>query len=503
MNRMKLAQVFKFLHRPSVVKLSRSAVTKILASRALVMNFIVQGKTIYGINTGFGRLSTVKIPQEELADLQVNLLRSHACGVGRPIPSKIVALMMFLKIHNLAAGYSGCSLEVIKKLAELLNKRIYPVIPSRGSVGASGDLAPLAHLSLPLIGEGEVEYQGQTVAASELVKQGIYQPVVLGPKDGLSLINGTQYSTALLIYALAQVKNLFLLAELAAAMSIEAVLATDTPFTDKIQRVRYQKGQRIVARHLRNFLKNSQIVKSHINCSKVQDPYSFRCVPQVMGAVYDTIQFVAEITENEINAVTDNPLVFSADNQIISGGNFHAEPIALAADYLAIALTELGNISERRIATLSDPALSSLPPFLVDNSGVNSGFMMAHVTAAALCAENRTLSHPAAVENIPTSANQEDHVSMAPNAGLKLLQIVENLNLIVWIEFLTAAQGIDYRQNLLSGEGTRIAYLKIRSLVEHLTQDRQLHLDLRKADEFFNDLDFINQIREIANQENH
>ncbi len=500
MNRMKLKQVFEFLQRPSVVKLSRSAVMRILASRALVMDFIAQGKTVYGINTGFGRLSTVKIPEEELAALQVNLLRSHACGVGQPIPSSIVAPMMFLKIHNLAAGYSGCSLEVIEKLVELLNKQIYPVIPSRGSVGASGDLAPLAHLSLPLIGEGEVEYQGQTVAASKLVKDGIYQPVVLGPKDGLSLINGTQYSTALLIYALAQSKDLFLLAELAAAMSTEAVLATDKPFNDAIQKVRCQKGQQIVARHLRNFLRSSQIIKSHINCSKIQDPYSFRCVPQVMGAVFDTIQFVEEIAENEINAVTDNPLVFSADNQIISGGNFHAEPIALTADYLAIALTELSNIGERRIATLADPTLSSLPAFLVDNSGVNSGFMMAHVTAAALCAENRTLSHPASTQNIPTSANQEDHVSMAPNAGLKLLQIIENFSQIVWIEFLAAAQGIDYRQNLLSGEGTRIAYQKIRSLVEHLSKDRQLFLDLRKATEFFNDLNFITQIREIANQ---
>jgi len=500
MKRMKLAQVFEFLQRPSVVKLSRSAVTRILASRAVVLDFIARGKTVYGINTGFGRLSTVKIPKAELAALQVNLLRSHACGVGQPIPSEIVALMLFLKIHNLAAGYSGCSLEIIEKLVKLLNKRIYPVVPARGSVGASGDLAPLAHLSLPLIGEGEVVYQGQTVPADRLVKDGIYQPVVLGPKDGLSLINGTQYSTALLIYALAQSKTLFLLAELAAAMSTEAVLATDKPFSAAIQKVRCQKGQQIVARHLRNFLKNSQIVKSHRNCSKVQDPYSFRCVPQVMGAVYDTIQFVEGVVENEINAVTDNPLVLSADNQIISGGNFHAEPIALAADYLAIALTELGNISERRIATLADPTLSSLPAFLVDNSGVNSGFMMVHVTAAALCAENRTLSHPASTQNIPTSANQEDHVSMAPNAGLKLLQIIENFCQIVWIEFLAAAQGIDYRQNLLSGAGTRRAYQKIRSLVEHLSKDRQLFLDLRKATEFFDDLNFINQIREIANQ---
>ncbi|MCD6441755.1 MAG: histidine ammonia-lyase [Candidatus Marinimicrobia bacterium] len=491
---------YKFLQTREPVLLSKISIEKIIAARNTVMDYIHRDETIYGINTGFGKLSTIKIAAKELADLQVNLLRSHACGVGEPISTDIVALMMYLKIQNLSKGHSGCSLEVIEKLAELLNKQIYPVIPRRGSVGASGDLAPLAHMCLPLIGEGEVQYRGEVVPAEKLVKQGVYSTVTLGPKDGLSLINGTQYSTALILYALAQLRDIFVLAELAAAMSVEAVLATDIPFSEHIQRIRKQNGQNIVAGHLRNFLRNSAIIRSHVNCQKVQDPYSFRCTPQVLGAVYDTMKFVENIVNNEIQAVTDNPLVFPETGKILSGGNFHAEPIALAADYLAIAVTELANLSERRIATLLDSGMSGLPAFLTDHSGVNSGFMIAHVTAAALCAENRTLSNPASVETIPTSANQEDHVSMAPNAGLKLLQIIENTRHIIWIEFLSAAQGIDYRNNFTCGDGTRKGYEKVRSLVPHLDKDRIFYKDLEKSQSFYNDRGFIRKVHTIANE---
>jgi len=341
-------------------------------------------------------------------------------------------------------------------------------------------------------------YKNKQCQSEDLVKQGIYEPIKLGPKDGLSLINGTQYSTSLLTSALIQAKDLVLLSELAASMSIEAVLSTDVPFRREIQELRRQKGQKVVAKHIRNFLKNSKIVESHKNCEKVQDPYSFRCVPQVLGAVRDSINFVQEIVENEFNAVTDNPLVFSDSGEILSGGNFHAEPLALASDQLSIALTELGNISERRIANLTDQSVSGLPAFLVESSGINSGFMIAHVAAASLASENRTLSNPASVGNIPTSANQEDHVSMAPAAGLKLLQIVENVKVIIWIEMLAAAQGMDFRRPLKGGIGSELCYKKVRSLVKYLDKDRIMYVDLRQYKKLLSDYTFIREINDIA-----
>jgi histidine ammonia-lyase len=434
-----------------------------------------------------------------LSTLQVNLLRSHACGVDDPIDPEIVRIMLYLKIRNLARGYSGCDLKVVEKLVELYNKNLLPVVPRRGSVGASGDLAPLAHLSLPLIGEGEFFYQNKRYPAAELVKKGLYQPIELGPKDGLSLINGTQYSTALLLSAYKKATDLILMSELAAAMSIEAFLATDTPFHPEIQTVRGQIGQQVVARHLRNMVRNSTIIRSHRHCPKVQDPYSFRCLPQVLGAVRDTLDYVRRVLDAEVDAVTDNPLVLVSENAVLSGGNFHAEPLALAADYLTIALTEVGNIAERRIAELIDPVMSNLPAFLSTNSGLNSGFMIAHCTAAALTAENRTLSMPASVETTPTSANQEDHVSMAPNAGLKLLKVIDNLQKIVWIEFLVAAQGMDLRKPLKGGRGTHLGWQKIRTMVTFLEDDRVMYPDLAKAEQFFDDQGFILKIANLAN----
>ena len=489
-----------FLKNKPAQVLSDDQKDRITKSRNLIKKIIEEDKTVYGINTGFGKLSQVKVSRDKLEKLQRNLLRSHACGIGEPIDSDVARIMMYLKINNLTEGKSGCSLEVVEKLMDLLNKGVIPVIPRKGSVGASGDLAPLAHMALPLIGEGEAFYKGDRSKSQKLVSNGIYKPVKLGPKDGLSLINGTQYSTAICIYSLIKIEKIMLLAKLAAAMSIAADMATDVPFYSEINEARNQKGQIKVARQILNLLEDSEIIASHKDCEKVQDPYSYRCIPQVYGMVQDTIDFVTNIVKREMNAVTDNPLVFPEKNKIYSGGNFHAEPLAMSADYLAIALTDLGNMIERRIANLMDSNMSHLPPFLIKDSGVNSGFMIAHVTAAALTAENRTLANPASVETITTSANQEDHVSMAPNAGLKLLSIIDNLENIIAIELLVAAQGIDLRADLKRGRGTEIGYRKVRELVPQLKDDRVMYKDFAKIKALFADDKFINQINNITNK---
>lgn len=495
-----ILEIKQFLENQNSVTLTREQENRIKKARQLVKKAIDEDRTIYGINTGFGKLSQVKVSRDKLEKLQLNLLRSHACGVGNPVKKDIVRIMMYLKIDNLSEGNSGCSLAVVEKLIELLNKDIIPVVPQKGSVGASGDLAPLAHMSLPLIGEGDVYYQKEKMKAADLVDQGIYDPVKLGPKDGLSLINGTQFSTAMLIYAMMETENIMILAQLAAAMSIEADMATDVPFYNSIHQARGQKGQIKIAYQILNLLEDSEIIASHKDCDKVQDPYSYRCIPQVYGTVQDTIDFVNQIVEREMKAVTDNPLVFPEQDAVFSGGNFHAEPIAMSSDYLAIALTDLGNMIERRIANLMDSNMSHLPPFLIEASGVNSGFMIAHVTAAALTAENRTMANPASVETITTSANQEDHVSMAPNAGMKLLNIIENIEHIISIELLVAAQGIDLRGNLGRGRGTEVGYQKVREAVPKLEDDRIMYRDFEKIKQLFNEDNFIEEIKRIIHK---
>ena len=438
---------------------------------------LASGQVVYGINTGFGLLANTRIKPEELELLQKSIVLSHAAGTGELMDDSTVRLMMTLKINALARGFSGIRLDVIKMLIALVNAQVYPCVPKKGSVGASGDLAPLAHMSMPLIGEGHVRYQGEVISGAAGLKIAGLEPVNLAPKEGLALLNGTQASTALALEGLFHTENLFHAAITAGAMSVEAAVGSRVPFDARIHEARGQKGQINVASAFRELLEEtSEIGDSHLECDKVQDPYSLRCQPQVMGACWDQMQHASGILVTEANGVTDNPLVFNED--IISGGNFHAEPVAFAADNLALVIAEIGALSERRTALLIDTNLSKLPPFLVENGGVNSGFMLAQVTAAALASENKTLAHPASVDSLPTSANQEDHVSMATFAARRLMDMAENSRGIVAVELLAAAQGIDFRRPLKSSDKLETAYSIVRSKVAFYDHDRYFSPDI-------------------------
>lgn len=465
------------------VALAPAAYKNIDLSQRHIQNIIDDGQTVYSINTGFGALAKVRIAPEDFETLQRNLILSHATGVGRFLDDDIVRLILLLKINALAQGYSGVRREVIDFLIELYNREIYPCIPEKGSVGASGDLAPLAHLSLPLIGAGQVRVGGILKdARAEMKKQGL-KPLQLAPKEGLALINGTQVSTALALRGLFRAEDCFAGAVVAGALTVDAAKGSTTPFDPDIQRVRRQKGQIDVAKIYVNLLKGSAIRKSHDNEDdpKVQDPYCIRCMPQVMGACLDHIRFAADVFLNEANAVTDNPLIFLETGEVKSGGNFHAEPIAMAADSLALAVAEIGNMSERRIAMLIDSRMSGLPPFLVQDAGVNSGFMIAHVTAAALASENKLLAHPACVDSIPTSANQEDHVSMATHGARRLNDMATNTANIVGIELLAAAQGIDFHLPLQTSKPLQDVMHILRAQVSHYSEDHYFAPDIRIA----------------------
>jgi histidine ammonia-lyase len=433
---------------------------------------------VYGINTGFGMLAQTRIPDGRLAELQRNLLLSHCTGTGAPLADEVVRLILVLKIASLAQGNSGISMSTIDALAALLEHEVFPVVPAKGSVGASGDLAPLAHLSVVLLGIGQVRHRGRILSAPEGLAVAGLRPRDIGPKEGLALINGTQASTALALAGLFAAENIFASALVAGAMSTDALKGSDAPFDARIHALRPHPGQVAVASAIRDLLRGSAIRESHRHCERVQDPYSFRCQPQVMGAILDTLQHCGRVLLTEANAVTDNPLVFADDDVALSGGNFHAEPVAFAADFLAIAMTELANLSERRIAILLDPKMSGLPPFLVADSGVNSGLMIAQVTAAALASENKTLAHPASVDTIPTSANQEDHVSMATFAARRLGDIAENCAGVVAIELLSAAQGIDFLRPLRSSAALEAAHSAVRQRVAFLERDRYLADDI-------------------------
>lgn len=464
------------------LELSEQAVADIENSAAMVDQVLQEGQVVYGINTGFGLLANTRIPPERLTDLQRRIVLSHSVGTGELLSDDVVRLVLLLKINSLSRGFSGVRLKVIEALTALVNHRVYPCVPSKGSVGASGDLAPLAHLVLPLLGEGEVRVNGEILPAQQGLQKAGLKPFELAPKEGLALLNGTQVSTALALAGLFKIERVFHSAVTVGAMSVEAAMGSRAPFDVRIHEVRGQHGQQQVAAAFRDILEQSSaIARHHQDCEKVQDPYSLRCQPQVMGAIYDQLKHAAVILEREANGVTDNPLVFSRDQDILSGGNFHAEPVAMVADMIAIAASEIGAMSERRGALLIDEHLSNLPAFLVNDGGVNSGFMMAQVTAAALASENKSLAHPASVDSIPTSANQEDHVSMATFAARRLSDIADNIADIVAIEWLEAAQGLDFRKPLAASPKVEAAYQCLRAKVTYYEQDRYFAPDIRSA----------------------
>ncbi|MFZ9035595.1 MAG: histidine ammonia-lyase [Francisellaceae bacterium] len=476
-----LHDIEQLLYSDRKLKLDSSDLKRVSASCNKVKEISHGKKSVYGINTGFGMLAQTKIDQMDLKSLQRKIVLSHAAGVGRPLDPIIVKLVMLLKINSLAQGYSGISPETLTLLISLYNHKIYPIIPEKGSVGASGDLAPLAHMSLALIGEGEVCFQGRRIKAHDALLQCQLAPVELIEKEGLALLNGTQVSTAIAIIALFNTMKCFATASIAGAMSIEATKGSIKPFHPEIARLKRLKGQIIFSRVMTKLLNDSEIMRSHTQCQKVQDPYSLRCQPQVMGAAWQLIASSAENLINEANAVSDNPLILADDDEIISGGNFHAEIVAMSADMLAIAASEIGAISERRIALLVDKTMSGLPAFLVNDAGVNSGFMLAQVTASALASENKTLAHPASIDSLPTSANQEDHVSMATFAARKALTISDNIASIIAIETLAACQGIDFHKPLKPATALLSYYNQLRSQVAFYDEDRYFAEDIEQA----------------------
>ena len=454
------------------VRLSDDALTAIDTAAASVDRIVDGGKTVYGINTGFGLLAQTRIPADRLADLQRNLILSHSCGLGDKLPRHVTRLMIVLKLIGLGRGHSGVRRDVIDALMALLDADAMPLIPAQGSVGASGDLAPLAHMVAALMGEGRIDLGGTALpAAAALAKMG-RAPLELAPKEGLALINGTQASTAIALDALFLGQRVFDAALHAGALSVDALKGSCAPFDARIHEARGQPGQIAVAAILRDLLDDSQIATSHHDCDRVQDPYSFRCQPQVMGASLDLLTNAARTLEIEANAVTDNPILFPDSDEVISGGNFHAQPVAFAADIIAMALCEVGSISERRTSVLVDPNMSRLPAFLTDDGGVNSGLMIPQVTAAALVSENKSLAFPASVDSIPTSAGQEDHVSMAPIAARKAVTIARNCAGVIAVELIAAAQGVDYHAPVKTSSALQKLHAQVRALSPHLETDR-------------------------------
>jgi histidine ammonia-lyase len=460
-------------------RLDDASLQRVAEAAASVDRIVAGGETVYGVNTGFGLLANTRIPDDRLADLQTNLILSHSAGLGDPLPRHVTRLMIVLKLLGLGRGYSGVRPLVIDALQALLDKDAMPVIPSQGSVGASGDLAPLAHLISALMGYGQIDVAGNVMPTAAALKKLGMEPLQLGPKEGLALINGTQASTAIALDALFAGERVFSAAIAAGALSVDALKGSAKPFDPRISKLRGQPGQIRVAATIHDLLEGSEILASHATgCPKVQDPYSFRCQPQVMGAVLDLLNNAARTLTIEAGAVTDNPIVFPDEDTAISGGNFHAEPVAFAADTIAMALCEVGSLSERRVAVLIDPKMSGLPPFLTEDSGVNSGLMIPQVTAAALVSENKTLAFPASVDSIPTSAGQEDHVSMAPIAARKACQIARNAAGVIAVELIAAAQGVDYHAPLKTSRKLQAVHAAVREISPRMEGDRYWASDM-------------------------
>ncbi|MFZ5572348.1 MAG: histidine ammonia-lyase [Thermodesulfobacteriota bacterium] len=475
-----LAELVAIARRKTPVGLRKDAEQRIGKARRLVDSWVASERRIYGITTGFGALSDVAISRTQAAGLQKNILMSHAAGVGPPLEAEIVRAVMALRIKDMAKGHTGIRLQTVRHLIRLLNADILPLIPCKGSVGASGDLAPLAHLGLVLIGMGEALHNGQRISGAEALGRCGLAPIELQSAEGLALVNGTQVMTAIFGLALHDAMRLAKLMDIAAAMSLEVLMGSRTEFDPRIHLVRPHPGQIAAAENLLRITRNSEIISSHRDCSRIQDAYTLRCSPQVHGAGRDVIAYARQTLETEINAATGNPLIFADTGEFLTGGNFHGQPLAMAMDALSMAVAEFANISERRIERLVNPMLSGLPAFLVADGGLNSGFMIAQYTAAALVSENKVLAHPACVDSIPTSANKEDHVSMGAISARKLREIVRNAEYVAAIELLCGAQALDLFTNLKPGEGTLAAYHAVRKAVDHLDRDRVIAEDIER-----------------------
>jgi histidine ammonia-lyase len=476
--------------------LSLEPIKKIQQSQQHVQDIISQQRTVYGINTGFGILANTGISEEDTRTLQYKILQSHSVGVGEPIPQEVAKLMLITKVHSLARGYSGIRMETLERIMWHIDNHVIPVVPQKGSVGASGDLAPLAHLFLPLVGLGEVYYKNERMSAATMFKKEGLAAVSLGPKEGLALINGTQFILAFAVKAVQRLRNCLDAADIIGAMSLEALTGTQAPFEARLHELRPFAGNQLVAQRLRKLLHQSDIMQSHIDCGRVQDPYSLRCMPQVHGASRNAWLHLSQLTETELNSVTDNPIIFSADDTI-SGGNFHGQPLALPLDYACIAAAEIGNISDRRCYLLLEGKWG-LPLLLMNDVGLNSGFMIPQYTTAALVTENKTLCFPASADSIPTSLGQEDHVSMGSISGRKLNQVIDNLEYILGIELLTACQAIEFRRPLKSSGILEFAHEYVRKQVPFAKEDRIFANDINRTTELIRNFSFVRDCEGFA-----